>query len=405
MDGQTTSICEWGSNVTDRQKAEERRGGIDAARERGWITLEELMRLASGSPVDMDTATDLARDAGIDLVERDGDAWEDLGTLSDRGTDAFTITPETSVGADELMAGGPAALYLREISRNPLLTAEEEVTLAQQIEAGKDADERLRQGVEDSAERAALEAASRLAAAARTRLIESNLRLVVSVARKYLGRGLSFLDLVQEGNIGLQRAVDRYEWRKGFRFSTYAYWWIRQAVSRAVADQARTIRLPVHVIEQLTKLYNAARGLESQLGRPPTPAEIGEAVGTDADKVQEAFRAAKVPISLETPIGEDEGSTLADLVADVAGRSPSDEAEEGVLAQAVDQSLRANLTPREVEVMRLRYGLSDGQERTLAEVGRALGMSRERARQIEAEAIRKLRRAGSFRAEFKEYAD
>jgi RNA polymerase primary sigma factor len=154
----------------------------------------------------------------------------------------------------------------------------------------------------------------------------------------------------------------------------------------------------------LTKLYNAARELESQLGRPPTPAEIGEAVGTDADKVQEAFRAAKVPISLETPIGEDEGSTLADLVADVAGRSPSDEAEEGVLAQAVDQSLRANLTPREVDVMRLRYGLSDGQERTLAEVGRALGMSRERARQIEAEAIRKLRRAGTFRTQFQEYA-
>jgi RNA polymerase primary sigma factor len=307
------------------------------------------------------------------------------------------------------MAGGPASLYLREISRARLLTAEEEVTLAKALERGKAARARLDQagqagqaGLDDPAERAQLEQDVQHGEEARQRLIESNLRLVVSVARKYLGRGLSFLDLVQEGNIGLQRGVDKYDWRRGFRFSTYAYWWIRQAVSRAVAEQSRTIRLPVHVVEQLTRLYNVARDLERDLGRQPTPAEIGEQIGISGERVEEAFRAARVPISLETSIGDEGDSTLADLVADDLGQGPAEQAEDSVFGQALDRSLSERLTPREAAVLRLRYGLSDNHERTLAEVGKELGISRERARQLEAEAMRKLRRDTSFRRELQD---
>jgi RNA polymerase primary sigma factor len=381
---------------------------LAAARDRGWITLDEIMQLASSSPVDTDEALHVTREAGIELAEDSAegsgeDAWADLGTLADEGPSAFLPTARDEEAAtDELMAGGPASLYLREISRARLLNAEEEVSLAQQIEAGKEACEQLDRGVEGDELRASLEKLVETGDEARRRLIESNLRLVVSVARKYLGRGLSFLDLVQEGNIGLQRGVDKYDWRRGFRFSTYAYWWIRQAVSRAVAEQSRTIRLPVHVVEQLTKLYNAARELERELGRQPTPTEIGEQMGISGERVEEAFRAARVPISLETSIGDEGDSTLADLIADDLGRGPADEAEETVFGQSLDRSLAERLTPREADVLRLRYGLADSRERTLAEVGKELGISRERARQLEAEAMRKLRRDVSFRRELQD---
>jgi RNA polymerase primary sigma factor len=379
---------------------------LQAARERGSITLDEIMRLASGSPVDLDEAIHVTREAGVGVAEDDDDSsadpWADISTLADEGPAAFLPTSRDEEAAtDELMAGGPASLYLREISRARLLTAEEEVELAQQLEAGKEARAQLEAGVADE-QRPALEKLVEVGEEARRRLIESNLRLVVSVARKYLGRGLSFLDLVQEGNIGLQRGVEKYDWRRGFRFSTYAYWWIRQAVSRAVAEQSRTIRLPVHVVEQLTKLYNVARELERDLGRQPTPAEIGEQMGISGERVEEAFRAARVPISLETSIGDEGDSTLADLVADDIGRGPAEEAEETVFGQALDRSLAERLTPREADVLRLRYGLTDNHERTLAEVGKELGISRERARQLEAEAMRKLRRDVSFRHELRD---
>lgn len=374
------------------------------ARERGSITLHEIMQLASGSPVDADEARHISQEAGIDLVgdraAQSDDPWADLGTLAVDGPGAFLPSQRDEEAAtDELMAGGPASLYLREISRARLLTAEEEVMLAQQLEDGKRAQAVLDAGVIDEAERTQLEAQLATGEEARRRLIESNLRLVVSVARKYLGRGLSFLDLVQEGNIGLQRGVEKFDWRRGFRFSTYAYWWIRQAVSRAVAEQSRTIRLPVHVVEQLTKLYNVARELERDLGRQPTPAEIGEQLGISGARVEEAFAAARVPISLETSIGDEGDSTLADLVADDLARGPAEEAEETVFGQALERSLSERLTPREAEVLRLRFGLSDNRERTLAEVGKELGISRERARQLEAEAMRKLRRDVTFRRE------
>jgi RNA polymerase primary sigma factor len=376
---------------------------LAAARDRGWTTLEELMKLASGSPVDVDEAVDLAQDAGFQLVERGGDAWEDLGRLADEGPSAFSVVAEAPPPIDEFMPGGPAALYLREISQNPLLTAEEEVQLAKELEAGKAARKQLEQSIDDPATRARLERDLEVGEAARKRLIESNLRLVVAVAKKYLGRGLSFLDLVQEGNIGLQRGVDKFDWRRGFRFSTYAYWWIRQAVSRAVAEQSRTIRLPVHVIEQLTKLYNVARDLNNELGRPPTPEEIGERIGIDPAKVRDAFRAAKVPISLETPLGVEEESTIADLIADVNARAPAEQAVEEVFSENLQNAMREYLTEREAAVLSLRFGLQDQRERTLGEVGQELGMSRERARQIEGEAMRKLRRATPFLRRFREY--
>jgi RNA polymerase primary sigma factor len=377
---------------------------LAVARERGWITLDEVMKAASDSPVDVDEAEDLVREAGVDLVERGGDAWADLETLAEDGPGAFTPQRESPPPAEELSPDSTAALYLREISQTPLLTAEEEIVLAQRLEAAKAAEKRLAEGDVDPNERARLAADVARGDAARRRLIESNLRLVVSVARKYMGRGLLFLDLVQEGNIGLQRAVDKYDWHRGFRFSTYAYWWIRQAVSRAVADQARTIRLPVHVIEQLTKQYNTARDLHQELGREPTADEIGARLGVDPERIREAYRAAKVPISLETPIGEEDDSTVADFVADATGRSPAEEAEDTLLAQSLDDALAQHLSAREAAVLRMRFGLADGQPHTLGEIAEELGISRERVRQIEAESLHKLRRTGPFLRQFREYA-
>ena len=380
---------------------------LQPALDRGWLSLEELIRLSSGSPADADEAVDLARGAGIRVQDADGDPWEDVHTLANDGPDAFRepIREGPAAGAD-LAAEDPSTFYLREISRTPLLTADEEVKLAQQLEAGNAARERLEAGSVSPEERDELERAVQEGERARKRLIESNLRLVVSLAKKYLGRGLSFLDLVQEGNIGLHKAVDRFDWRKGFRFSTYAYWWIRQAVGRAVAEQGRTIRLPGHVFELLTRLYNTARELQSELGRPPRAEEIAERMGVSPDKVREAFRAARMPISLERPIGEDATSTLGDIVADQNARPPDEQAEEAVLAGRLDRALREHLSPREAELVRLRFGLDrGGLERTLGEVGKLLAMSRERARQLEAEALRKLREAGAFRREFRDYAE
>ena len=387
-----------------RPQRADRRRFVDYARDRGWVTLEEILILASGSPIDLDEASDLTRNVGIDLVESSSDPWEEIDTLGEEGASAFVLQ-RNQTPAEEIAPDSAAALYLREISQRPLLTAEEEVMLAKQREAGEEGKRILAAGIDDPAERARIEDDIRIGEAARKRLVESNLRLVVSVARKYMGRGLLFLDLIQEGNIGLQRGVEKYDWRRGFRFSTYAYWWIRQAISRAVADQARTIRLPVHIIEQLTRLYNTARELHQELGREPTAAEIGARLNMDPERIREAFRAAKVPISLETPIGEEEESTLADLIADAAARAPSEEAEEGVLADMLDEALKRHLTPREAQVLRMRFGLEDGQVRTLGEVGDELEISRERARQIEAEAIRKLRTTVPFMKQFRDYVE
>jgi RNA polymerase primary sigma factor len=320
-------------------------------------------------------------------------------------------TNETELVVDESLATTPedlsaAALYLREVARNPLLTPREEIEYAQANENGRAAREELEgREVELSTEqRDELEKIATYGAWARRRLVECNLRLVVSVARKYIGRGLPFLDLVQEGNLGLDRAVDKYDWRKGFRFSTYAYWWIRQSVSRAVAEQARTIRLPVHVGEFLSSIAKAQRELATRLGREPALREVAEFLDLPVARIEETLRAAKLPISLETPVGEDGETSVGDLVPDAEATDLENAAERSDLARRLDQALGEALTERERAVLRLRFGLGGGEAQALGDIGQELGISRERVRQIEAEALRKLRRT-DLRARLAEYLE
>jgi RNA polymerase primary sigma factor len=271
----------------------------------------------------------------------------------------------------------PVRQYLREIGKVPLLDAEEEVELAKRYEK---ADKR-----------------------AKDKLTESNLRLVVSIAKKYIGRGLSLLDLIQEGNQGLIRAVEKYDWRKGYKFSTYATWWIRQAITRAIADQARTIRIPVHMVETINKLYRTSRRLMQELGREPTPEEIGEELELDADRVREIFKIAQDVTSLETPVGEEQESSLGDFIEDENAISPVDQASKQLLKDHLDEVL-STLSDREARVLKLRFGLEGNKQMTLEEVGKVFGVTRERIRQIEAKALRKLKHP-SRRKKLQDYLD
>ena len=332
-------------------------------------------------------------------IESEGDA--DVGAVEDllqkhwvseerEAEEEFEAEPEVGIEVTQPGVSTPAAMYLREISRVPLLSAADEVSLAQAIERGKEALSNISQPGLSSEARAKVMTDIERGDAARQRLTESNLRLVVSVAKRYVGRGVPLLDLIQEGNIGLTRAVEKFDWRRGFKFSTYATWWIRQAITRAIADQARTIRIPVHMVETINKLIQVSRRLQQELGREPYPEEIAGIVGMPADRIREIFQASQVPISLQTRVGDEDESDLGEFIADTAAVAPSEAVAHELLREQIEDVLE-ELTQRERRALQLRFGLEDGRRRTLEEVGADLGVTRERARQIEAEALRKLR--------------
>ena len=300
-------------------------------------------------------------DKGFAIVDANGDPSE----LSLKKQKTVTKKEMANLSAPTgVKINDPVRMYLKEIGRVPLLTAEEEVALALKIEQGDQI--------------------------AKQRLAEANLRLVVSIAKRYVGRGMQFLDLIQEGNMGLMKAVEKFDYRKGFKFSTYATWWIRQAITRAIADQARTIRIPVHMVETINKLIRIQRQLLQDLGREPTPEEIGAEMDMPTEKVREILKIAQEPVSLETPIGEENDSHLGDFIEDADATSPEDHASYELLKEQLE-SVLDTLTDREENVLRLRFGLDDGRTRTLEEVGKVFGVTRERIRQIEAKALRKLR--------------
>src|SRR5579864_5204162 len=299
-----------------------------------------------------------------------------------------------------------AAIYFRDISGTNLLSAEEEIELAQEIERGEDSKRILSSHVDQllEEERDKLEDKAMHGERARGRLTEANLRLVVSVARKYLNRGLPMLDLIQEGNIGLARAVEKYDWRKGYRFSTYAYWWIRQGMTRALAEQARPIRVPTHMVAAIGDVYKAARDLQQELGREPRVQEIADRLELTPERVLEIQASSRQPVSLETPLGnEDSAGTLGDLIADRSVRTPHELAAHSMLKRHMDDAMQV-LSPRERQVLRLRYGLSGGREHTLGEIADQLGVTSERVRQIESAALSKLRQP-KLRHKLREYLD
>jgi len=340
------------------------------------------------------TAAGLTAESIDDIVTRLAEAGVEVVSEEPTPEDLAAEEADSDDGSlDDVGPGASADLvrvYLREIGRIPLLTAAEEVDLAKRVEAGVFAAERLDTGNDEPAMRRDLYAVVRDGEMAKRRLIESNLRLVVSIAKRYSGRGLPFLDLIQEGNLGLIRAVEKFDYMRGFKFSTYASWWIRQAVSRAVADQARTIRIPVHMVETVNRILRTQRMLVQTLGRDPTAEELAERVDLPVERVVEIRRLALEPVSLHSPVGEEEGSELGDLIEDIESISPPEQVSAGMLASHVEDVL-GHLGEREREVVKMRYGLDDGEPRTLEEVGRAFGVTRERVRQIEAKSLAKLR--------------
>ena len=300
---------------------------------------------------------------GIEVVDDDATDMSAVADMGEEGMDDF----EDTVTSDGITIDDPVKVYLKEIGRVPLLTPDEEVQLALDIQKGGKDGERAKQ-----------------------RLSEANLRLVVSIAKRYVGRGMQFLDLIQEGNLGLIKAVEKFDHTKGFKFSTYATWWIRQAITRAIADQARTIRIPVHMVETINKVKKVSSQLLHEYGHDPSAEEIAERLDMPVDKVREIMRVAQEPVSLETPIGEEEDSHLGDFIPDEDAPAPSDVASHTMLKEQLAEVL-STLTPREEKVLRLRFGLEDGRSRTLEEVGKEFNVTRERIRQIEAKALRKLR--------------
>ena len=357
----------------DEKKMEMITRFLEKARKDGVVSEFEIDELMSECELDAsnkDTLIETLESSGVeitgmdvvepfDAVDVDDPDEDDFKDIDIEADDASLDDLEKNMAIDD-----PVRMYLKEIGKVPLLSADEELELAKRMENGdKDA---------------------------KTRLCEANLRLVVSIAKRYVGRGMQFLDLIQEGNLGLIKAVDKFDWRKGFKFSTYATWWIRQAITRSIADQARTIRIPVHMVETINKQIRVTRQLLQEYGRDPSPEEIAREMDIPVEKVREISKIAQEPVSLETPIGEEEDSHLGDFIPDEDVPSPADAAAFSMLKDQLNEVL-STLTDREQEVLRLRFGLDDGRQRTLEEVGKQFNVTRERIRQIEAKAIRKLR--------------
>ena len=336
---------------------------VQKAKEKGKITYGELAtELGDINPEQIDKVFDAFEEMGVDVLKDDFDEEPDVEELEK--VEDIKVEDINTMNFDGINIDDPVRMYLREIGKIPLLSFDEELELAKKV---IDGDEEAKQ-----------------------KLAESNLRLVVSIAKKYVGRGMLFLDLIQEGNMGLIKAVEKFDYTKGYKFSTYATWWIRQAITRAIADQARTIRIPVHMVETINKLIRTSRHLLQQLGREPTPEEIAQEMEIPVEKVMEIQKIAQDPVSLETPIGEEDDSHLGDFIQDEDSPAPQDSAAYTLLKEQLEEVMNT-LTPREAKVLKLRFGLEDGRARTLEEVGREFQVTRERIRQIEAKALRKLR--------------
>ena len=336
---------------------------VKKAKAKGKITYEELAKeLENTNPDQIDKVFDAFEEMGVNLLNDDFEEEPDIDDLKE--VENLKLDEITDTSYEGISVDDPVRMYLREIGKIPLLSYDKELELAKRILEG---DEEAKQ-----------------------ELAEANLRLVVSIAKKYVGRGMLFLDLIQEGNMGLIKAVEKFDYTKGFKFSTYATWWIRQAITRAIADQARTIRIPVHMVETINRLIRTSRHLLQQLGREPTPEEIAKEMDMSVEKVMEIQKIAQDPVSLETPIGEEDDSHLGDFIQDEDSPAPQDAASYTLLREQLEEVMKT-LTPREAKVLRLRFGLDDGKARTLEEVGKEFDVTRERIRQIEAKALRKLR--------------
>ena len=347
----------------------------DALHEQTDLTAEQLDDIyVTFNKLNIEVVPDVEDDDKDDALEPDDDVDDDHEAAASEKNISIDLSVDASVNIDD-----PVRMYLKEIGRVPLLSADEEIVLAKQIEAGAEEDATYKE--------------IQLSKKAKKKLVDANLRLVVSIAKRYVGRGMLFLDLIQEGNLGLIKAVDKFDYTKGYKFSTYATWWIRQAITRAIADQARTIRIPVHMVETINKLIRISRQLLQDKGREPTPEEIAEGMGITAERVREIQKIAQEPVSLETPIGEEEDSHLGDFIEDQDAVAPDDAASYILLQEQIEDVFTC-LTDREQQVLILRFGLKDGKPRTLEEVGQHFNVTRERIRQIEGKALTKLRNRG-----------
>jgi len=363
---------------------------ITLGRSQGYVTYDDVMEAVPEAELHIEQLEDALAtliEMGIEISDTD---VEESGSEEEEKPAEKVESTAADIDLSAIDIDDSISLYLKEIGRIPLLTAEQEVSLAKRMEAGRDTKKKLSRRDLSDDDRRELLAIVRDGQAAQEHLIKANSRLVVSVAKKYVGRGVPFLDLIQEGNIGLIRAVKKFDYRRGYKFSTYATWWIRQAVTRAIADQGRTIRVPVHMYEQINRLARASRQLVQELGRDPTVEEIAEELGVSPKKVERTIKVSQRPLSLEMPVGEEDDSFLGDFIEDSEAPSPTDQASQQLLRDQIED-IFGSLTPREVRILQLRFGLVDGYSYTLEEVGKKFGVTRERIRQIEAQALGRLR--------------